>query len=174
MEVNYHSQDIIITDAMRERVASKFSKLDRYFQGNASAEVFFKGKSFGRCAVETTLTFRGLLLRAEAGGKESVFKYIDMVADRLDGQIRKYRTKLSRRYRDSLAPDPLAAADAAEDDQRAVRHKTYSRRPMSEEDAIMQMDLVDHPFYVYIDAHTGETHVVYKRSDGSVGLIVPE
>lgn len=174
MKITCVSQDTTITSVMRERVTHKFMKLDRYFSSEVSAIVRFKGKSAGRCAVEATLTAKGLMLRAEAGGKDNILSYVDDVADRLDGQIRKYRTKLSRRNRGVVLPDGLSAPADAGEDAAALRFKTYTTRPMSIEDAIMQMDITDHPFFIFINSETEEANAVYRRYDGSIGVLEPE
>lgn len=104
---------------------------------------------------------------------------IDKALAKLEKQILRHRTKLDKRLREDLnmeeAPEFIEALEASETAERQiVRNKTYTVRPMHVEDAVMQMELLGHNFFVYIDSETEQTHVLYLRKDGNLGLLVPE
>lgn len=129
--------------------------------------------------VEITVPINGVLLRAEAASEDNLFMSIDRALAKLEKQILRHRTRLDKRLREGLTADtqPEFIEDLGAGDQEArevVRSKTYTVRPMSQEDAVMQMELLGHSFFVYVDLDTNQTHVLYLRRDGNLGLLVPE
>lgn len=137
--------------------------------------------------VEVTIPIPGLVLRAEERS-EDMYASIDLVMEKLEQQIRKHKTKVTKKIRHSagqkavfkeaaITPIAVAEVDEAFDDEDAydvVKTKRFQLKPMDVEEAILQMNLVGHNFYVFSNADTREVNVVYKRNDGRYGLIEPE
>ena len=116
-----------------------------------------------------------MLLRAEVVNND-LYNAIDLVIDKLEGQIRKYKTKLNRKSKDNKLAFNLASIEPLDSDEEdvIVKTKTISPKPMDMEEAIMQMELIGHSFFVYKDTETNLISVVYKRNDGNYGLIETE
>ena len=176
MSTNIIGRQVTVSDDMKEFVEKKLAKFDRYFPRGADAAVTFRKVRDTVCA-EITITVGGTLFRGEETSsdyKTAVTRSIDVI----EGQIRKNKTRLEKRMKTSFA-----AAAAAVDESEApveeegvfdIRVKSFPLKPMTPEEAILQMNLLGHSFYVFGDADTGETCVVYKRNAGSYGLITPE
>src|SRR5699024_3677298 len=123
-----------------------------------------------------------LLLRAEEHHAD-LYAAIDLVVDKLERQIRKYKTKVNRKFRQKGAAKHVfaelekEAKDIAEEEEsdeiEIVRTKRFNLKPMDSEEAILQMDMLGHSFFVFTNAETNDTNVVYKRKDGKYGLIEP-
>ena len=128
-----------------------------------------------RHIVEVTIPFSGIMLRAEEA-TEDMYKSIDMVEEKLVRQIRKQKTKLSRKYNQSLRFAEIATdlEEVEETKGKIVRTKTFAVKPMSSEEAVLQMELLGHNFFVYQDTDTNNISVLYKRKDGNYGLLDPE
>ena len=173
MNITYIARQVNITDDMKQLVEKKLAKFDRYFPENADATVTFRKIRNDEC-MEITISVGNTLFRAE----EQADKYATALTrciDTIEGQIRKNKTRLEKRMRSSfVAPEPISGE--AEDDAEAfrIRTKRFTLKPMTAEEAILQMNLLGHSFFVFADADTGDTNIVYKRDDGSYGLILPE
>ncbi|WPC42109.1 ribosome hibernation-promoting factor, HPF/YfiA family [Clostridium sp. JS66] len=174
MRITVSGKNIEVTSALRNTVERKLSKLEKYF--NPDVEVYATlSVQKNRQIVEVTIPFNGVILRGEEEN-DDMYASIDLVVDKLEGQIRKQKTKLQRRtHSDSLKfqfiPD-LEPKDKEE--SKIVKTKRFAIKPMSSEEAVLQMELLGHNFFVYKDAENGEVNVVYKRKDGNYGLIEPE
>ncbi|AKN33324.1 hypothetical protein Ccar_21850 [Clostridium carboxidivorans P7] len=174
MRITVSGKNIEVTSALRNTVERKLSKLEKYF--NPDVEVYATlSVQKNRQIVEVTIPFNGIILRGEEEN-DDMYASIDLVVDKLEGQIRKQKTKLQRRtHSDSLKfqfiPD-LEPKDKEE--SKIVKTKRFAIKPMSSEEAVLQMELLGHNFFVYKDAENGEVNVVYKRKDGNYGLIEPE
>ena len=122
--------------------------------------------------VEVTINTHGLILRGEESNKD-LYASIDLVADKIERQIRKNKTKIHKKSsKETIRDFKEFEVEEKEDANDVVKRKEIEMKPMSEEEAILQMELIDHDFFVYKDANTNETNVVYKRKDGNYGLIV--
>lgn len=177
MKVTVMSKNIEITPALREVIEKKISKLDKYFEKEVDAKVTISVQK-SRHIVEVTIPFSGIMLRAEEA-TEDMYKSIDMVEEKLVRQIRKQKTKLSRKYNQSLrfaeiATDLEEVEEVEETKGKIVRTKTFAVKPMSSEEAVLQMELLGHNFFVYQDTDTNNISVLYKRKDGNYGLLDPE
>ena len=177
MKVTVIAKNIELTPAIKDMVEKKISKMDRYFDPNVEAKATLSVQK-NRQIIEVTIPFNGVILRSEEG-TEDLYKSIDLVEEKLERQIRKQRTKLSRRnstgslrYPDFNSIDVSAEED--DDDSKVVKTKSFDVKPMSSEEAILQMELLGHNFFVYQDWKTSKVNVVYKRKDGNYGLIEPE
>ena len=172
MKFNIRGENIEVTPALREYVEKKLSKLERYFDTFPEIKVNLKVYS-DQQRVEVNIPFPDLLLRAEEAHTD-MYAAIDLVVDKLERQIRKHKTKVNRKVREKVA---VAATEAPsqdvldEDDIELVRTKRFDLKPMDIEEAILQMNMLGHNFFVFTNSETNETSVVYTRNDGRYGLI---
>ncbi len=159
-------------------VEKKISKLEKYFGPNVEARATLSVQK-NRQRVEVTIPFNGVILRGEEV-TDDMYKSIDLVEEKLVRQIRKQRTKLSRKNNSGSLRYPefnsleFKNEDTDEDTSRIVKTKSFNVKPMSADEAVLQMELLGHSFFVYQDADTNNVSVVYKRKDGNYGLIEPE
>ncbi|MDC3412237.1 ribosome-associated translation inhibitor RaiA [Aquibacillus sp. 3ASR75-11] len=187
MKYNIRGENIEVTGAIREFVEKKVGKLERYFDSPPTSEVHVNLSVYNdEQQIEVTIPMTNLLLRAEEHHVD-LYAAIDLVVDKLERQIRKHKTKVNRKFRQKGAPkhvfaelekDALARKlqpeeDPYDDDIEIVRTKRFDLKPMDSEEAILQMDMLGHAFYVFNNAITGDTNVVYRRRDGKYGLIEP-
>lgn len=184
MNLSIRGQQIEVTDALRDYVDKKLSKLEKYFDAPLNSDgTVTLSTTRGLHVVEVTIPLKGLVLRAE-DKSDDMYASIDSVIDKLERQIRKHKTKLNRKFRlDSglknyFVEDPTGTAATAEldaevedDDLEVVRTKRFMLKPMDVEEAILQMNMVGHNFFVFSNIENEEVSVVYKRNDGKYGLI---
>ena len=179
MNFNIRGENIEVTPAIREYVEKKISKLERYFSETPDAQVNVNLKTYNdkTSKVEVTIPMSQLLLRAEEDHMD-MYAAIDLISDKLERQIRKHKTKVNRKHRvngnlNELFGSYESAPNTEEEEQdlEIVRQKRFNLKPMDSEEAILQMDLLGHNFFVYTDAETNNTNIVYKRKDGKYGLI---
>ena len=178
MKTTMTAKGMNITPAIENRVLKKTQTMGKYLRQDTEMFVRMRREKALRI-VEITVPINGVLLRAESTSEDNLFMSIDRALAKLEKQILRHRTRLDKRLRDELPADtqPEFIEDLGEAEREArtvVRSKTYTVRPMSQEDAIMQMELLGHSFFVYIDVYSGRTHVLYLRKDGNLGLLVPE
>lgn len=175
MKLNYVTKDIKLTDDLKQMAESKLHKLDKYFHDEQQARVVFK-KEKDKARVEVTMVLdKGVVLRAEESN-EDIKTAIDKVEDALARQIRKHKTKLQKRFTESKSIRFESVEDNSDQEipnGTIVKTKEFGIKPMDKEEAIMQMELIDHDFFVFLDSKTNNVNVVYKRKDGNYGLLVP-
>ncbi|KWU67353.1 Fis family transcriptional regulator [Bacillus mycoides] len=177
MKFNIRGENIEVTPALKEYVEKKLSKLERYFDTFPEIKVNLKVYS-DKQRIEVTIPFTDLLLRAEETNSD-MYAAIDLVVDKIERQIRKHKTKVNRKLREKgsiktnfILPEAVAVLEAVEEDElELVRTKRFDLKPMDVEEAILQMDMLGHSFFVFTNADTNETNVVYGRKDGKYGLI---
>lgn len=181
MNYNIRGENLEVTDAIQEYVKKKVSKLNRYFDTPPTSDVHVKLSVYNNeQKIEVTIPMKDLLLRGEEQHQD-LYAAIDLVVDKLERQIRKYKTKVNRKARQEGSPKHIFAemekeARNAQDDSdefEIVRTKRFNLKPMDSEEAILQMDMLDHAFFVFTNAVSGDTNVVYRRKDGRYGLIEP-
>ena len=176
MKITLRGKNIEITEAIEEKVGEKLSKLDKYFivSENVEAKVLVRTYPYGQ-KIEVTIPTEYVLLRAEVVDQD-LYNAIDLVIDKLEGQIRKYKTRLNRKSKDNKLAFNLASLEPLVDDEEdlLVNTKTITPKPMDMEEAIMQMELIGHSFFVYRDTETDAISIVYRRNDGDYGLIETE
>ena len=176
MKVTVIAKNIELTSALKESVERKISKLNKYFDSNIEARATLSVQK-NRQIIEVTIPFNGVILRGEES-TDDMYKSIDLVGAKLEKQIQKQRTKLSRKNASgSLRFPSFNASDLIEEEeekQKIVKTKSFNVKPMSEDEAILQMELLGHNFFVYEDADTSKVNVIYKRKDGNYGLLEPE
>ncbi|ESU34167.1 sigma-54 modulation protein [Bacillus sp. 17376] len=178
MNYNIRGENIEVTPAIREYVEKKVAKLDRYFteSPNANVNVNLKVYQDKKSKVEITIPMKNLVLRAEEI-HEDMYAAIDLITDKLERQIRKHKTKVNRKFREKESLKDYAPIFTEveqvedEEDLEVVRTKSFDLKPMDSEEAILQMNMLGHSFYVFTNAETNQTNVVYKRNDGRYGLI---
>lgn len=180
MQFSIRGQQIEVTDALRDYVDKKLSRLEKYFDAPPTSEGFVTLNVVrGLHTVEVTIPLAGVTLRAE-DRSDDMYASIDAVVDKLERQIRKHKTKLNRKFRQegnlkTLFVEGSSSAVAVEeqdyDDLEVVRNKRFTLKPMDVEEAILQMNMVGHNFFVFSNIDTSEVSVVYKRNDGKYGLI---
>ena len=176
MKITLRGKNIEITEAIEEKVSEKLSKLDKYFivSENVEAKVLVRTYPYGQ-KIEVTIPTEYVLLRAEVVDQD-LYNAIDLVIDKLEGQIRKYKTRLNRKSKDNKLAFNLASIEPLEDEEEdvLVKTKTITPKPMDMEEAIMQMELIGHSFFVYRDTETDAISIVYRRNDGDYGLVETE
>lgn len=167
-------KNIEVTPALKEYVEKRLSKVTKHFETVGEISVLLTVVK-GRHSVEVTLPLQGgILIRGEESTMD-MYTSIDLVVEKLDKQIEKQKTKLSRRYRMNMKTESAGAGRAVEEDDEypVVKTKRFAVKPMDIQEAIMQMNLVNHDFFVFRNADTEEVSVVYRRKDGQYGLIEP-
>ena len=165
----------VVSDSLKARAEKKLNKLDRYFSREPEALIRFRQQRGGRNIAELTISVDGLILRAEENSND-MYLSIDRAADKLESQIRRYRTKLGKRVRDARAEAPEEVVEPVYEEANydVVRVKKFSVKPMDVDDAITQMELLGHNFFLFMNAETDCMCVLYRRNDGAYGLLVPE
>ncbi len=165
-----------VTDQLRETVENKLGKLEKYFTSDTEIHVTLSVQK-GRQKIEVTIPVKGQVIRAEEDSSD-MYVSIDLVEEVIERQLRRYKTKLIARHQESgnFKQEFFENTEDADDDQeiRIIRTKKFGIKPMYPEDACVQMELSGHDFFVFNNAETDEVNVVYKRKDGSYGLIEPE
>ena len=180
MKTTITAKNMVVTPGINDRVMKKISKMGRYLNPNAEIFVRLTKEKNNRRTCEITVPVGGVTLRAEASNDDNLYVSIDQALAKLERQIHKHRTKLDKRLReDAFSPveleyDADAAETVEESTRKIVRTKSFPVRPMSVEDAILQMELLGHSFFVFVNVETDRTNVLYLRKDGDLGLMEPE
>ncbi|MDF2672341.1 MAG: raiA [Clostridiales bacterium] len=166
-------KNIALTDALKNTVEKKLGKLEKYFNPEVEIHATLSVQKT-RQIIEVTIPFNGILLRGEESTTD-MYSSIDNVVDKLEKQIMKHRTRLERRtHEGSLRLMNVPSEVVEEDEPQVVRTKRFAVKPMDADEAVLQMDLLGHDFFVFRNADSNEVNVVYKRKDGNYGLIEPE
>ena len=179
MKYTYTCKKVTLNDSIKDYAEKKISKLDRYFrEEDTSASVTFSVEKDHLCTVEITIRGTGPLLRAQTEAPDGDMRgAIDAAVGYIERQILKNKTRLSKRLRSEGFPASAPADDfeiAEEKEFNIVRTKRFSVKPMSAEEAILQMNLLGHSFFVYRDSENESLCIVYQRKNGGYGLIVTD
>lgn len=174
MLLNYVGKNIELKEGLKNQAEKKFSKLDKYFSEEIEARVVFSEHKSGQ-KVEVTVFLPGTILRAEEE-TDNFFTSIDKALDILERQIRKYKTRLKKRYKNNETIrfdsfEKFAPAEEVKEDDKILRRKEFTLKPMSEEEAIMQMELLNHNFFIFLNSVSEKIEVAYKRKDNNYGII---
>ena len=173
MKYNVRNIKSETTDSMKTYIESKLNKLDKYFENSEEllANVLISKQGVGH-KVEVTIPLKKMLIRAEETNKD-LYASIDLVTDKLERQIRKNKTKINSKIKKDLIKNfEFDLADDFEDDNmKILKRKKVDAKPMDEEEAILQMNMLGHSFFVFKDVDTGGISVVYERKDGNYGII---
>lgn len=173
MKINIYGKNLNITDALRDAVERKLGKLGKYFYKDVQIKVVLSVEKLRQIA-EVTIPFAGTILRAEEI-TDDMYRSIDNSVEILERQIRKHKTKLqNRKYaKGSMRFDNIEPLLEDDEELKIVKTKKFAMKPMNVEEAVLQMDLLRHNFFVFLNADTEEVNVVYKRKDAHYGLIEP-
>ncbi len=175
MEIIIHGDKIKVTDAMKDYVKEKLQKLDKYLENsdNVRANVIVKVKNYTQ-RVEITIPLKTFILRSEEQ-QEDFYAAVDKTIDKLERQIRKNKTKMMSKHVKISQDFNFASFESDdEDEKKIIKRKKVEVKPMNEEEAIIQMELLGHQFYMYKDSETNKPAVVYKRKDEHYGIIESE
>lgn len=179
MRLDIRGKNLEVTEALKDYTTKRLSKLEKYIDDMKEAQVALSVEGEGH-KVEVTIPLNGVILRGEEAS-EDMYSSIDLVVEKLEKQIEKYKTRLYRNDRGvGLKKAWLEESKRdLESDQdvekfKIVRTKRFALKPMDEEEAIMQMNLLGHTFFVFFNSRSEEVNVVYRRKDGNYGLIEPE
>lgn len=173
MKFNIIGRNIEVTEALRDSIEKKIGRLDRYFNDNSEAKVTLSVEK-GRHIIDVTIPANGVIVRGEEA-KSDMYTAIDLVVDKIERQIIKHKSKIERRgdFTQSLRFAEIPSEEETEQ-AKVVKTKKFALKPMDVEEAVLQMDLLGHNFFVYRNGETDEVNVLYKRKDGNYGLIEPE
>lgn len=169
MKITISGKGMHVSPYLQELVEKKFGKLSRYFSDDTDVQVTLSVEKT-RQICEATIPIKGNILRAKDVSGD-MYASIDGVVAKLEKQIQKHRTKLEKRLREDAYKDHSEEID--EIPREVVRRKSFAFKPMTVEEAVLQMELLDHDFFVYRDAQTDDISVLYLRDDGNLGLIIP-
>lgn len=180
MRIDIVGKNYTVSDRLDDIIRRKAERLDRFFSDDVTARVVCKEEHKGRFTLEITIIVDGVVIRSEETS-DNMYNNIDVVVPKIDRQIRKHRTRLTKKFKDSVFNFQVAEAEAIElnDTQEAevpaiVKTKKFELQPMSVEEAIEQMDLLENKFFVYLNPESGKVNIVYRRYDKTIGLIQPE
>ena len=174
MRFTITGRNIEVTQGLREAVEDKLGKLDRFFAPATEAVVRLSVQKDIQ-KIEVTIPVKGHIIRAEESSSD-MYVSIDLVEEILERQLKKYKNKLidKKQSAPSFSEAFLQEDDSAEEEIQIVKSKKFAVKPMDPEEACVQMELLGHNFYVFLNADTEEVNVVYKRKGGTYGLIEPE
>lgn len=175
MKITYTARKVNLRDNFKERAEKKLRKFEKLFSQDAAVNVVVTLEK-NRQTVEITIKDSGMVFRAEST-MEEMNDALDKVIDILMRQIRKNKTRLEKKIKTGSLEDFImqnSEPDEVEDDEyRVVRKKQVIIKPISVDEAILEMNMVNHNFFMFTNAETGEVNVVYKRADGNYGLLEP-
>ena len=172
MKFNIHGKKLEVTDSIKSYIEEKLGRLDKYFENpdNITSTVLIKLRGKDQ-VVEATINANKFVLRGEESHSD-LYAAIDKVSDIIERQIRKNKTRIKKRHKEVPTAFVLDfEVDEEENKNEIVKRKEVDGKPMSEEEAILQMELVGHDFFAFKNADTGSTEILYKRKDGNYGVL---
>lgn len=177
MIYNIRGDKMLVTKAIKEYVTDKLDRLNKYFDKpeEITANILVKVKGFEQ-TIEVTIPTPNFTIRSEESA-EDLYAAIDLVSDKIERQIRKNKTKINKIEKDAAKKLNLSFVESFEEDNEEktiVKRKTLNTKPMDEEEAILQMEMLGHDFFVYKDRDTKNVCILYRRKDNNYGLIETE
>lgn len=172
MKITVSGKQMTVRQSLHDLTEKKLSKFDRFFGDDAEAIVVYSCRH-NLQYIEITIHYGSTIFRSEEGA-ETFQNAMDEAIDALERQIRKNKTRLEKRLRDGAFDAGDTDDDFEEEGEFRIRTKTFPVKPMSVEEAILQMNLLEHQFFMFRDDQTNEPCVVYRRKDGDYGLIVAD
>lgn len=177
MRISIFGKNLEVTDYLRETAEKKAEKLNRYFPEDTEVQITLSVEKNSHIA-EVTVPFEGGVIRAEEATGD-MYASLDSVLEKIEKQLHRHRTRLEKTFRGASLrfDEPVfsgAFDDEPEEGPKIVRVKRFNIKPMDEEEAMLQLELTGHSFYVFENADTAQINVLYKRKDGNYGLIEPE
>ena len=177
MKLTITARNMVVTPAITKRIEKKTETMGRYLWPETEMQIKMH-KEKARRVVEITVPMgKNVILRSESSADDNLFLAIDKALAKMERQIRKHRTKLGKNLREEIPDVPeYIEEDLAEEEKerKIVKRKTFPVRPMSVEDAVIEMDLLGHNFFAFVNIDTERTNVLYLRKDGDLGLLEPE
>ncbi|AMB92237.1 ribosome-associated translation inhibitor RaiA [Aerococcus christensenii] len=177
---NVRGENIKITPAIRQYAENKISRVEKYFKDTPEATVHVNAKVYqdGNAKVEVTIPLPRLTLRAEEISQD-LYGSIDLVVDKLERQMKKYKTRINRKSREKGIPEAIFhevgnESNDSDNEIAIVRSKSISVKPMSAEEAVLQMEMLGHSFFIFENSEDETISLVYKRRNGKYGLIAIE
>ena len=179
MKLSIYAKNMVVSPNVSRRIERKTEKMGRYLLPDTEMQIRMCKEKNDLRVVEITVPMgNNVILRAEASEPDNLFMAIDQALAKIERQIHRHRTKLGKRIKEDAfaAPQPeYIEEDIVDDAQpKIVRRKTFPVRPMSVEDAIIQMEMLGHDFFAFVNIETERTNVLYRRKDGDLGLLEPE
>ena len=171
MKVQVRGRNMEVTGALKDYVEKRLGKLDKYIDNLGDAQVTLTVEKDSH-RIEVTIPINGMILRGEEATAD-MYASTDMVVEKLEKQIEKHKGKLVKRTSKVLTESRSPVVIAEDDGPRVVRTKRFAIKPMAIDEAVLQMNLLGHSFFVFSNAETDQVNVVYKRKDGNFGLIEP-
>jgi putative sigma-54 modulation protein len=174
MKITVTGKNIAVNDKINDAIDKKFAKIGKFFADDIQAKVLMHPEK-AKVKVEATISGKGNIFRAESVAQD-VFDAIDDVAEKLLKQMSKYKKKLIKKNqgKESVRFEMIPEVPEAEEETKIARTKKFTLTPMTAEEAILQMELLQHNFFVFLDAESGNVTVVYKVNDEDYGLLETE
>lgn len=172
MKTNITGKNYTPSDKLKETIEKKFEKLDKYFSNEITGNVMTI-KEKGRYKVEATINAKGTIFRAEVKADDP-YDAVDRVVDKLSNQMSKFKTKLQKKHKgqkEVMFAELPEYDEASEEEIRVVKKKKFELTPMTVDEAILQMEMLEHSFFVFLNMETDAVNVVYKRNDMDYGLL---
>jgi len=172
MKFNIHGKKLEVTDSIKSYIEEKIGRLDKYFENpeDITATILIKLRG-NEQVVEATLNANKFVLRGEEAHKD-LYASIDKVSDKIERQIRKNKTRMNKRVSKDLTKDFVLNFEEPEENENIiVKRKVIENKPMSEEEAILQMELLGHDFFAFRNIETKEVEVLYRRKQGDYGIL---
>ncbi len=169
MKIEMVCKNCIAGEKLRDVIEKKVAKLDKYFEDDTKCKVYMKkeGKS---SKTEISLEYKGNFIRAQAYG-DNLYDTIDIVLPKIEGQLRKHRTKLEKQLKKNAFVAAPVFEEIAPEDVRIAKVKSFRLNPMTTDEAITEFELMGHSFFVYLDSETSKVKVLYLRDDGNLGML---
>ena len=175
MRVTIKSKNLNPSVQLKDKIEGKMSKLDKFFSNDTEAMIMLSEEKTGLAKLEATISAGGMIFRAEKSNAD-LFYCLDSVMDKLSSQMGRFKKKLVKKHKDQkeIMLTEIPDVEGAVEEMAVVKTKRFALTPMTTEEAILQMELLEHNFYVFRDPETGNASIVYKRNDGAYGLLVTE
>lgn len=178
MKLSIQARNMVVTPGITKRIEKKTETMGKYLRSETEMQIRMRKEKNDRRVVEITVPMgNNVILRSESSADDNLFLAIDQALAKMERQIRKHRTKLGKRLREEAFPEVPEFIEEDQDEEterQVVKHKTFPVRPMSVEDAIIEMELLGHSFFAFVNIDTDRTNVLYLRKDGNLGLLEPE
>ncbi|WP_353683606.1 ribosome-associated translation inhibitor RaiA [Thermodesulfovibrio sp. 3907-1M] len=171
MKITIRGKNIDVTEALKQYIEKRVSKFERFLNDASEAIVTISTEKFTH-KIDVLLKVNGHLIQAE-GKTEDLYSAVDQVVEKLEKQVLKYKEKIQNKNKKEAVKYPASASQETEQTKRIVKYKKFDLRPMSPEEAVDQMELLDKDFFIFLNSFTGDVNVVYRRKDGNFGLIEP-
>jgi len=173
MRINISGKHMDVTNALKELIEKKMKKLDKFFDEDTDVKVVLSVEK-DRNIMEATIHHEGLIIRSEDHTRD-MYSTVDKVVRKLEKQLLSHKSKLTARFKSGAFKEDEKYPDLeAELAQEVVKRKSFPIKPMSVDEAIMQMNLLAHSFFVFVNDETNKVNVIYIRVDGQIGLLEPE